>query len=175
MDEEGEVASAEDTTRFLAAPGTLYVVATPLGNLRDLTLRALDVLGSADVIAAEDTRVTGVLLRHFGIAAHPISLHEHNEAARADEIVRHLRAGRRVALVSDAGTPAISDPGAALVRAVRAAGFPVVPIPGACAAIAAVSAAGSMPIACCFWAFFRLRRRRGASSWRRSRASLAPS
>ena len=142
MDEEGEAASAEDATRFLAAPGTLYVVATPLGNLRDLTLRALDVLGSADVIAAEDTRVTGVLLRHFGIAAHPISLHEHNEAARADEIVRDLRAGRCVALVSDAGTPAISDPGARLVRAVRAAGFPVVPIPGACAAIAAVSAAG---------------------------------
>jgi 16S rRNA (cytidine1402-2'-O)-methyltransferase len=142
MDEEGEAASAEDATRFLAVPGTLYVVATPVGNLRDLTLRAVDVLGSADVIAAEDTRVTGVLLRHFGIAAHPISLHEHNEAARAEQIVRDLRAGRRVALVSDAGTPAISDPGARLVRAVRAAGFPVVPIPGACAAIAAVSAAG---------------------------------
>ncbi|MET0682730.1 MAG: 16S rRNA (cytidine(1402)-2'-O)-methyltransferase [Casimicrobiaceae bacterium] len=142
MDEVGEAASADDATRFLAVPGTLYVVATPLGNLRDLTLRAVDVLGSADVIAAEDTRVTGVLLRHFGIAAHPISLHEHNEAARADQIVRDLRAGRRVALVSDAGTPAISDPGARLVRAVRAAGFPVVPIPGACAAIAAVSAAG---------------------------------
>ena len=142
MDEEGEVASAEDAKRFLAVPGTLYVVATPLGNLRDLTLRALDILGSVDVIAAEDTRVTGVLLRHFGIGAHPISVHEHNEAARADEIVRDLRAGRRVALVSDAGTPAISDPGARVVRAVRAAGFPVVPIPGPCAAIAAVSVAG---------------------------------
>ena len=127
---------------FVAAPGTLYVVATPLGNLRDLTLRAVDVLGSADVIAAEDTRVTGVLLRHFGIATRPISLHEHNEAARAEGIVRELRAGKSVALVSDAGTPAISDPGARLVRAVRAAGFPVVPVPGACAAIAAVSAAG---------------------------------
>ena len=118
------------------------MVATPLGNLRDLTLRAVDILGSADAIAAEDTRVTGVLLRHFGIATRPISLHEHNEAARAAEIVRELGAGRSVALVSDAGTPAISDPGARLVRAVRAAGFPVVPIPGACAAIAAVSAAG---------------------------------
>jgi len=128
--------------RFHASPGTLYVVATPLGNLRDLTLRALDVLGSADVIAAEDTRVTGVLLRHYGIATRPLSLHEHNEAARAAQIVAQLRAGRSVALVSDAGTPAVSDPGARLVRAVRDAGFPVVPIPGANAAIAAISAAG---------------------------------
>jgi 16S rRNA (cytidine1402-2'-O)-methyltransferase len=148
MDEGGEAAGADDATaaqtatHFVAAPGTLYVVATPLGNLRDLTLRAIDILGSADAIAAEDTRVTGVLLRHIGIATRPISLHEHNEAARAGEIVRVLRAGRSVALVSDAGTPAISDPGARLVRAVREAGFPVVPIPGACAAIAAVSAAG---------------------------------
>ena len=148
MGEGGEAAGASEATaaqvaaRLVAAPGTLYVVATPLGNLRDLTLRAVDILGSADAIAAEDTRVTGVLLRHFGIATRPISLHEHNEAARAGEIVRELGAGRSVALVSDAGTPAISDPGARLVRAVRAAGFPVVPIPGACAAIAAVSAAG---------------------------------
>jgi 16S rRNA (cytidine1402-2'-O)-methyltransferase len=144
MDEGEKAASADGAAamHFVAMPGTLYVVATPLGNLRDLTLRAVDVLGSADVIAAEDTRVTGVLLRHFGIATRQVSLHEHNEAARADEIVRELGAGRSVALVSDAGTPAISDPGARLVRAVRAAGFPVVPIPGACAAIAAVSAAG---------------------------------
>ena len=118
------------------------MVATPLGNLRDVTLRALDVLGSADAIAAEDTRVTGVLLRHYGISTRPLSLHEHNEAARAAQIVAQLRAGRSVALVSDAGTPAVSDPGARLVRAVRDAGFPVVPIPGANAAIAAVSAAG---------------------------------
>lgn len=128
--------------RFRALPGTLYVVATPVGNLRDVTLRALDVLGSADVIAAEDTRVTSVLLRHYGIATRPLSLHEHNEAARADEIVAMLNAGRSVALVSDAGTPAVSDPGARLVRAVRDAGFPVVPIPGANAAIAAFSTAG---------------------------------
>jgi len=143
--DEGEVAAGADGAtagRFVAAPGTLYVVATPLGNLRDLTLRAADILGSADVIAAEDTRVTGVLLRHFGIATRPLSLHEHNEAARAEQLVRELRAARSVALVSDAGTPAVSDPGARVVRAVRAAGFPVVPIPGACAAIAAVSAAG---------------------------------
>ena len=128
--------------RVGASAGTLYVVATPLGNLRDLTLRAIDVLGSADVIAAEDTRVTGVLLRHYGIATRPLSLREHNEARRAGQVVAMLQDGRSVALVSDAGTPAISDPGARLVRAVRDAGLPVVPIPGPNAAIAAVSAAG---------------------------------
>ncbi|MDH5246967.1 MAG: 16S rRNA (cytidine(1402)-2'-O)-methyltransferase [Betaproteobacteria bacterium] len=128
--------------RFRVAPGTLYVVATPLGNLRDVTFRAVDVLGGVDTIAAEDTRVTGVLLRHYGIATRPLSLHEHNESARATQIVAQLGAGRSIALVSDAGTPAVSDPGARLVRAVRDAGFPVVPIPGANAAIAAISAAG---------------------------------
>ena len=128
--------------RFVAARATLYVVATPLGNLRDLTFRAVDVLGGVDTIAAEDTRVSSVLLRHYGITARPVSLHEHNEAARAERIVEELRNGRSVALVSDAGTPAISDPGARLVRAVRDAGFAVVPIPGACAATAAVSVAG---------------------------------
>ena len=144
MAEGGDAATATsaEPARFAAARGTLYVVATPLGNLRDLSFRALDVLGSADTIAAEDTRVTGVLLRHYGIATRPLSLHEHNEAARVERIVDELRQGRSVALVSDAGTPAISDPGARLVRAVREAGFPVVPIPGACAATAAVSAAG---------------------------------
>ena len=144
MDESGDAASAEGVAalRFRALPGTLYVVATPVGNLRDVTLRALDVLGSADVIAAEDTRTTGVLLRHYGIATRPLSLHEHNEAARATQLVALLQEGRSVALVSDAGTPAVSDPGAWLVRAVRDAGLPVVPVPGANAAIAAVSAAG---------------------------------
>ena len=129
-------------SRFPAAGGTLYVVATPLGNLRDVTLRALDVLGSADVIAAEDTRVTAALLRHYGIATRPLSLHEHNEARRAAHIESLLRAGKSVALVSDAGTPAVSDPGARLVAAIRSAGLPVVPIPGANAAVAAISAAG---------------------------------
>jgi 16S rRNA (cytidine1402-2'-O)-methyltransferase len=118
------------------------VVATPVGNLRDVTLRAIDVLGSADVVAAEDTRTTRILLRHFGIATQPVSLHEHNEAARSQRLVDLLREGRSVALVSDAGTPAVSDPGARLVRAARDAGFAVVPVPGANAAIAAVSAAG---------------------------------
>jgi 16S rRNA (cytidine1402-2'-O)-methyltransferase len=129
-------------TPFRAEKATLYVVATPLGNLRDVTLRAVDILGSADVVAAEDTRVATVLLRHLGIATRPLSLHEHNEARRIAPILDALGAGRSVALISDAGTPAVSDPGARLVRAVRDAGFPVVPVPGANAAIAALSAAG---------------------------------
>jgi 16S rRNA (cytidine1402-2'-O)-methyltransferase len=137
-----DAAAAESPARFRARPGTLYVVATPLGNLRDLTLRALDILGSVDTIAAEDTRVTAILLRHYGIAARPLSLHQHNEAQRAARLVLRLQEGQSVALVSDAGTPAISDPGARLVRAVRDAGLPVVPIPGASALAAAVSAAG---------------------------------
>jgi 16S rRNA (cytidine1402-2'-O)-methyltransferase len=135
-------AAAESPARFRAQPGTLYVVATPLGNLRDLTLRALDILGSVDTIAAEDTRVTAVLLRHYGVAARPLSLHQHNEAHRAARLVERLREGQSVALVSDAGTPAISDPGARLVRAVRDAGLPIVPIPGASALATAVCAAG---------------------------------
>jgi 16S rRNA (cytidine1402-2'-O)-methyltransferase len=118
------------------------VVATPLGNLRDLTLRALDVLATASVIAAEDTRVTATLLRHYGIATSAISLHAHNEAVRVQKLIAMLAAGHSVALVSDAGTPAISDPGAQLVRAVREAGYPVVPLPGPSALAAAVSAAG---------------------------------
>lgn len=127
---------------FRAVPGSLYVVATPLGNLRDLTLRALDALATADVIAAEDTRVTSHLLRHYGIATQAMSLHAHNEAARVDSMIALLAAGKSVCLVSDAGTPAVSDPGARLVRAVRDAGFSVVPLPGPSALVAAVSAAG---------------------------------
>lgn len=121
---------------------TLYVVATPIGNLRDLTLRALDVLGQVDVIAAEDTRVSAGLLAHYGIHARLISLHEHNERKRAAAIVELLASGKRVALITDAGTPAISDPGAALVRAVSEAGYAVVPVPGPSALTAALSAAG---------------------------------
>jgi len=127
---------------FRALPGTLYVVATPLGNLRDLTLRALDVLATASVIAAEDTRVTATLLRRYGIATRAISLHAHNEAGRVATLLAMLAAGKSVALVSDAGTPAISDPGARLVRAVRDAGHAVIPLPGPSALTAAVSAAG---------------------------------
>jgi 16S rRNA (cytidine1402-2'-O)-methyltransferase len=120
----------------------LYVVATPIGNLRDLTLRALDVLKAVDAVAAEDTRVTRHLLQHYGIDARPFSLHEHNEVQAGEKVVGLLRAGKSVALVSDAGTPAISDPGARLVRRVREAGFAIVPVPGASAVTAAVSAAG---------------------------------
>jgi 16S rRNA (cytidine1402-2'-O)-methyltransferase len=121
---------------------TLYVVATPLGNLRDISLRALDVLAQVDVIAAEDTRVTAKLLARHGIATPQLSVHAHNERRRAGEIVALLAAGKNVALVSDAGTPGISDPGAAVVRGVAAAGHAVVPIPGPSAVAAALSASG---------------------------------
>lgn len=125
------------------ADATLYVVATPIGNLKDVTLRALEVLKSADVIAAEDTRVTSRLLDHYAIdAVKLIALHEHNEARSAPQVVEALASGRSVALVSDAGTPAFSDPGARVVAAVREAGYRVVPIPGANAAAAALSASG---------------------------------
>jgi 16S rRNA (cytidine1402-2'-O)-methyltransferase len=127
---------------FRADAGTLYVVATPIGNLRDLTLRALDILRSADIIAAEDTRVTSTLLARYGITTRPRAFHRHNEARQADALVEALGAGRSVALVSDAGTPGISDPGARLVREAQAAGHRVVPIPGATALATAISAAG---------------------------------
>jgi 16S rRNA (cytidine1402-2'-O)-methyltransferase len=130
---------------------TLYVVATPIGNLRDISLRALDVLGQADIIAAEDTRTTSTLTSHYGITARLASLHEHNERQRAEEVIAWLGEGKRVALVTDAGTPAISDPGAVLVRAVIDAGFAVVPIPGASALIAALSASG---LAASQWLFY---------------------
>jgi len=121
----------------------LYVVATPIGNLRDISLRALDVLTSADAIAAEDTRNTAHLLTHFGIAAQRLmALHQHNERGAAEKVIALLAQGQSVALVSDAGTPAVSDPGALLVEAVRAACYRVIPIPGANAALAALSAAG---------------------------------
>jgi 16S rRNA (cytidine1402-2'-O)-methyltransferase len=123
-------------------PGTLFVVATPIGNLEDITLRALRVLREVDLVAAEDTRRTGNLLRYYEIATPLLSVHEHNEVARVEEVVARLRAGKSVALVSDAGTPGISDPGAMLVRAVRDAGLPVTPIPGASAVTAAISASG---------------------------------
>jgi 16S rRNA (cytidine1402-2'-O)-methyltransferase len=127
-----------------AAAGRLYVVATPIGNLGDLSARARDTLQSCALIAAEDTRHTGVLLKAFGIETAQISLHDHNEAQRAGSIIERLRQGSSVALVSDAGTPAISDPGFELVRAVAAAGFEVIAIPGPCAAIAALSI-GALP------------------------------
>lgn len=123
-------------------PGVLYVVATPIGNLEDITLRALRVLGEADVVACEDTRHTRKLLDHFGIGKPMLSYHQHNEAARTRELIGKLEGGERVALVSDAGTPLVSDPGYRLVAAAIAAGIAVVPVPGPSAATAALAAAG---------------------------------
>jgi 16S rRNA (cytidine1402-2'-O)-methyltransferase len=128
----------------IEAAGRLYVVATPIGNLGDLSARARETLQSCTVIAAEDTRHTGVLLKAFGIQTPQLSLHDHNEQQRAGDIIERLRQGASVALVSDAGTPAISDPGFELVRAVAAAGFDIISIPGPCAAIAAL-AIGALP------------------------------
>jgi len=121
---------------------TLYVVATPIGNLRDISLRALDILAAVDVIAAEDTRTTGHLLTHHSIAGKMMALHQHNERTAAEKIVALLAAGKSVALVTDAGTPGISDPGAIVVSLVRERGYRVTPIPGANAAVCALSAGG---------------------------------
>ncbi|RRA48546.1 16S rRNA (cytidine(1402)-2'-O)-methyltransferase [Acidipila sp. EB88] len=132
---------AQDTEKPLA-PG-LYLVATPIGNLEDITLRALRILRTADRIACEDTRQTARLLNHFGITTPSISLHAHNEQARAtDDLLPLLTAGGRLAVVSDAGMPGISDPGMLLVRAAVAAGVPVFPVPGANAALSALIASG---------------------------------
>ena len=122
--------------------GALYVVATPIGNAADITLRALWVLSQMDAIACEDTRTTRPLLERYGIAATLLAAHEHNERAAAERIIARLTRGERIALLTDAGTPAISDPGARLVRAVRAAGQRVIPVPGASSLTAAASAAG---------------------------------
>lgn len=118
------------------------MVATPIGNLRDVTLRALDVLRSVNIVAAEDTRHTRRLLDHYGIDVRVVAAHEHNERTAAAKVIEWLRDGQSVALVTDAGTPAISDPGATLVRDVRDAGFRVVPVPGPSAVVTALSAAG---------------------------------
>lgn len=125
-----------------SAPGTLYVVATPIGNLEDLTFRALRILREVDLIAAEDTRRTSKLLARYEIRKPLISVREHNELREADRLIARLTAGENVALVSDAGTPGIADPGARLVRAVRTRGLQVVPIPGPSAVAAAMSVAG---------------------------------
>lgn len=126
-----------------AAPAAgLYLVATPIGNLEDITLRALAVLRGVDLVLAEDTRRTRKLLSHFDIRARVLSLHEHNEAARAPGLVERMGAGESMALVSDAGTPLISDPGHELVRAALEAGVPVVPVPGASSLLAALTGSG---------------------------------
>jgi len=123
-------------------PGVLYVVATPIGNLDDLSPRALLTLNEVSLIAAEDTRHSSKLLRHFGILTPVTAFHEHNEREKAAELVAFLNSGKSIALISDAGTPLVSDPGYRLVRATHAAGIRVVPLPGACAAIVALSASG---------------------------------
>ena len=122
--------------------GTLYVVATPIGNLGDMTLRAIETLKSVDAIAAEDTRHTSGLLSHFGISKKLIAVHEHNEQQSAEKLLAQLKNGDNIALVTDAGTPAVSDPGAIVVKVVREAGIKVVPIPGVSAVVAALSASG---------------------------------
>lgn len=120
----------------------LYVVPTPLGNLGDITLRALEVLRQVPWVAAEDTRHSAPLLKHYGCTARLLAAHQHNEESAAQQIIARLAAGESVALISDAGTPGVSDPGARLVARVRAAAYRVIPLPGPCAAITALSAAG---------------------------------
>jgi 16S rRNA (cytidine1402-2'-O)-methyltransferase len=137
--------------------GVLYVVATPIGNMGDISARAREILAAVSVVAAEDTRYSAQLLRGLGLDRPLLSLHEHNERARAAELVSRLRGGESVALISDAGTPLISDPGYQLLRAVLAAGFTVSPIPGPCAAIAALSAAGLPSERFCFEGFLPAR------------------
>ena len=149
--------------------GRLYVVATPIGNLADVSTRAVQTLARASLIAAEDTRHTGALLKHLGVRTPLLSLHEHNERARTPEFLARLAQGESIALVSDAGTPAISDPGFELVRAAAAAGIEVIAVPGPCAAIAALSIAGLPTDRFCFEGFLPAR-----AAARRSRlAALA--
>ncbi|MDV7104516.1 16S rRNA (cytidine(1402)-2'-O)-methyltransferase [Vibrio sp. TH_r3] len=131
-----------DNKTFPSEIPTLYIVPTPIGNLGDITQRAIEVLSCVDVIAAEDTRHTGKLLAHFNISTKTIALHDHNEQQKAQMLVERLLKGQTIALVSDAGTPLISDPGYHLVNQCRQAGVKVVPLPGACAFVTALSASG---------------------------------
>ncbi|HDR1051444.1 16S rRNA (cytidine(1402)-2'-O)-methyltransferase [Pasteurella multocida] len=133
--------------------GILYIVATPIGNLQDITQRALAILEQVDLIAAEDTRHSGLLLSHYGIKKPFFALHDHNEQQKAHRLVEKLQQGQHIALISDAGTPLISDPGFHLVRQCRQAGIKVVPIPGACAAITALCASGIASDRFCFEGF----------------------
>ena len=126
----------------MQSPPSLYIVPTPIGNLADITQRAIEVLAMVDVVAAEDTRHSSVLLNHLQIKANLLALHDHNEQQRADALIARVQQGQSVALISDAGTPLISDPGYHLVTRCREAGVRVIPLPGACAAITALSASG---------------------------------
>src|SRR5690348_9561497 len=136
-----KAAGVSGTPKGTLAPG-LYLVATPIGNLEDITLRALRVLEEADLIACEDTRQTQKLLNHFGMHKRTVSYHEHNEAARTQELLGELKQGAKVALVSDAGMPGISDPGSVVIREAVRQGIPVVPVPGPSALITALVASG---------------------------------
>ena len=135
--------------------GVLYIVATPIGNLDDISRRAIQVLESVSAIAAEDTRHSKRMLDHFGIRTRVFSCHEHNERTRVKEVLKRLEAGEDIALISDAGTPLISDPGYQLVRAAREAGAVVVPVPGASSIVAALSAAGLPTDRFYYWSPFR--------------------
>jgi 16S rRNA (cytidine1402-2'-O)-methyltransferase len=155
--------------------GTLYLVATPIGNLEDVTRRALRVLGEADVVACEDTRRTRPLLEHFGIRARTVSYHEHNERERAEELARLIEEGQAVALVSDAGTPGVNDPGYRLVRACVERNLSVVPVPGPTAFVAALTASGLPTDEFYFGGFLPARghaRREKLASVRQLRATL---
>jgi 16S rRNA (cytidine1402-2'-O)-methyltransferase len=153
----------------MAVPGVLYVVATPIGNLGDVSARAREILAAASVVAAEDTRHSGRLLRELGLERPLVSLHEHNERARVAELVGRLQTGESVALVSDAGTPLVSDPGYLLVAAAAEAGIAVTPVPGPSAAIAALSASGLPCDRFCFEGFLPAR----AAARRQRLAELA--
>lgn len=166
--------AAHSDSSLLQSPA-LYVVATPIGHLADMTLRAIAVLKGVDIIAAEDTRVSRTLLDHYGIRTRLIAVHEHNERASAQGIVQLLEQGQRVALITDAGTPAVSDPGAQVVAAVRAAGFKVIPVPGASALTTALSVAGVAQGPVTFIGFLPVKggqRREALSEYSQSRATL---
>lgn len=145
--------TSEGSIRMSQKYGKLYVVATPIGNLADISFRAIETLKQVDLIAAEDTRHVKMLLQHYGIANKLVSLHQHNEDRAAEGLLEKLLAGQSIALVSDAGTPLLSDPGMPLVKRVKEAGLDVVPIPGACALIAALSVAGLPVTQFCFEGF----------------------
>lgn len=153
----------KETGQAGGGPGTLYIVATPIGNLEDLSPRAEKVLSSVAVVAAEDTRHSGRLLQHLGLRKPMIALHEHNERERVSQVLKELQAGKDLALISDAGTPLISDPGYVVVREARASGIRVSPIPGPCALVTALSAAG-LPTDRFLFAGFLPARRAGRKS-----------
>lgn len=165
-----------ESSRESFLPGTLYVLATPIGNLADMTARAIAALSVADVVCAEDTRVTGQLLKSYGLHAKKlVSLREHNECSMAQQVIGWLREGQIVVQASDAGTPAVSDPGARLVQAVRQAGLTVCPIPGACAVVTALSASGLTAPSFLFHGFLPPKsgeRRRTLAQWRSSTYSV---